>query len=144
MLHVVEMCCLSETLAVVLFTEMRKRTRNAAAVAAMESLLEDEIDHGRVGWAYLASLGKGAAGFAALARELPALLDRTVGRILDAAQKPEPDDPALEAFAYLGNDSSRALTRGALRDVILPGFDVLGVDTGPAREHARVSGWLPR
>jgi hypothetical protein len=46
--HVVEMCCLSETLTGVYFTEMIARTTDPVAREAVESLLEDEVDHGRV------------------------------------------------------------------------------------------------
>ena len=49
LLHVVEMCCMSETLTGVYFTEMLARTTDVVAREAIESLLEDEIDHGRVG-----------------------------------------------------------------------------------------------
>jgi hypothetical protein len=55
LLHVVEMCCLSETLTAVFFAEMVSRATHSAARAVVESLLEDEIDHSRVGWAYLAT-----------------------------------------------------------------------------------------
>ena len=47
LLHVVEMCCLSETLTGVYLTEMLGRTSDATVRTLIESLLEDEIDHGR-------------------------------------------------------------------------------------------------
>ena len=43
--HVVEMCCLSETLTGAFFTEMHARATDAVARTVVESLLEDEIDH---------------------------------------------------------------------------------------------------
>src|SRR5437773_2319643 len=69
LLHVVEMCCLSETFTGVYLTEMLARATNGAARGALESLLEDEIDHGRAGWAHLAAVGGGEPG---LMQELPA------------------------------------------------------------------------
>jgi len=133
--HVVEMCCLSETLAVVVFTEMRKRATNPAATAAMETLLEDEVHHGRAGWAYLASLGSRPRVFDALGAALPDLMSRTVGKTLDSVRAPEPDDPALVRYAYLGHDSVRDLVQVAVHRVILPGFEAAGVDTGAARGY---------
>jgi len=76
LLHMVEMCCLSETLTGVFFTEMIARASNTAARTVVESLLEEEIDHGRVGWAYLATRRESLGG---LAEALPSMLDRTFG-----------------------------------------------------------------
>jgi hypothetical protein len=133
LLHMVEMCCLSETLTGVFFTEMRARATQPTARIAIDSLLEDEIDHGKVGWAYLATRvrDKRTDG---LAPRLPSLLERTVGRaIREAAREPEADDPSMEAFGYVGRDASLAIFRHALAQVIVPGFEELGVDLGPSR-----------
>jgi hypothetical protein len=51
------MCCLSETITGVYFTEMVGRATQPTARAALESSLEDEIDHGRIGCAARATLG---------------------------------------------------------------------------------------
>ena len=102
LLHVIEMCCLNETMTGVFLTEMLDRATHATARAAIESLLEDEIDHGRVGWAYLASVCREKWG-ATIAREaLPALLRRTVAPVLEGARaKGERDDRRAEAHGYL-------------------------------------------
>ncbi len=140
--HVVEMCCLSETFTGAYFTEMLGRTTDPVARAVVESLLEDEIDHGRVGWAYLACRA-GERRLGGLAGALPGMLERTIGRTLRAARRaPEPDDPAREAFAFLGNDAGAALFARTLRDVVLPGFELVGVDLGPARAAIAEAGWL--
>jgi len=132
--HVVEMCCLSETLTGVCFTEMLLRARPRAVRTAVRSLLEDEIDHGRVGWAYLAERAR-EGSLQGLAQALPAMIDRTIGRALrDARRTRRGDDLSMEAFGYLGNDASAVVFVRALRDVIVPGFETLGVDLKPARE----------
>jgi hypothetical protein len=142
LLHVVEMCCVSETITGVYFTEMVKRATFAPARAVVESLLEDEIDHGRAGWAYLAARASAKATWG-LPEALPDILARVVGPTLDrAALRKEPDDEAKEAFGYLGLDTGARVVRRALKDVILPGFDLLGVDTAPARATSRERGWL--
>jgi len=143
-LHVVEMCCLSETLTCVYLTEMLARATHPAARAALESLLEDEIDHGRVGWAHLATRRDPALA-PGLPGALPAMLERTVGWVMKLAEThPEPDDRSLEALGYLGHDAGAAIFARALRDVILPGFEVLGVDLGPARQYIAERRWLAR
>jgi hypothetical protein len=142
LLRVVEMCCLSETFTGAYFTEMIERTGHPMARAAVESLLEDEIDHGRVGWAYLAQVKRDGGG-AALDRALPELLVATVKPVFDeAVQYPEKDDPRLEAHAYLSTAAARTIYARTLGDVILPGFDALGVATEKARSMARAEGWI--
>ncbi len=131
LLHVVEMCCLSETITGVYFTEMLGRTTDPVVRTAIESLLEDEIDHGRVGWAYLATRAR-AGRIAGLAEALPALLDRTVGRTLRDLARAEDDDASWSAFGWLGRSSGTATVQRALRDVILPGFETLGVALAPS------------
>jgi hypothetical protein len=137
--HVVEMCCLSETLTGVYFTEMLARTTDPVAREVIESLLEDEIDHGRVGWAYLAARSRdGALG--GLAAALPAMLTRTFAAVLRARVRS--DDAPLESCAYLGPQAAAAVYRRALGDVILPGFEQLGVDLAPSRALVRERAWL--
>jgi len=142
LLHVVEMCCLSETLTGVYFTEMLARTTDPVAREAIESLLEDEIDHGRVGWAYLAErTHERSAG--ALAAALPAMLDRTFRGVLGGAREAATrvDDARLETCAYLGPRVAADVYARALRDVILPGFEQLGVDLAPSRALLRERRW---
>jgi hypothetical protein len=138
--HVVEMCCLSETLTGVYFAEMIARTTDPVAREAVESLLEDEVDHGRVGWAYLAERAR-ERRLGGLARALPPMLDRTFAAVLRATRRGPRDDAHLERCAYLGPRASSDVARRALDDVILPGFEEVGIDVGPLRAHARERGW---
>ncbi len=139
--HVAEMSCLSETLTGVFFTEMAARTTDEAVHAAVESLLEDEIDHGRLGWAYVAERAR-AGTHGALSAALPAMLDRTVGPVLRAPATTKRDDVELESLGYLGREASVAVYRRALGGVIIPGFEEVGVDMSPAIAHARACHWL--
>jgi hypothetical protein len=126
------MCCLSETITGVYFTEMLGRATQPTARAALESLLEDEIDHGRVGWAYLSTRARDAR-LDGLAAALPALLERTVGRALRVADRSHEDDAEMESYGWLGRTTAMTTIRRALREVIVPGFETLGVDLSVAR-----------
>ena len=142
LLHVVEMCCLNETFTGAYFTEMIERTTDPLARAAVLSLLEDEIDHGRVGWAYLAAARRDGHA-RVLDTALPALLNETVKPVMDeAAAYPDGDDPRKEAHAYLGTHAARAVYSRTLERVILPGFEAIGVDTRASRDLAAREGWL--
>jgi hypothetical protein len=138
--HVVEMCCLSETLTGVYFTEMIARSTDGVAREAVESLLEDEVDHGRVGWAYLAERAR-ERSLGDLAQALPSMIDRTFRDVLGAARGAQTDDAALERCAYLGVHAGADVYRRALSDVILPGFEELGLDLGPTRAVVAERGW---
>lgn len=133
LLHMVEMCCLSETLTGVFFTEMHARAADPVARVVVESLLEDEIDHGRVGWAYLALRAR-ERSLAGLREALPAMIDRTFGRALRALA-PVADDAAMEAFGYVQDSACPAIFVRTLRDVVVPGFETLGVDLSYARDR---------
>jgi len=144
--HVVEMCCLSETLTGVFLTEMLARIPPGKAGGtprmAVESLLEDEIDHGRVGWAFLAARARDRR-LDGLAEALPSMLDRTMAWVFDwCREKPEEDRAELEAVGYLGSRASDAIFRRTLKSVILPGFEACDVDVRPAKEHAAARGWI--
>lgn len=132
LLHVVEMCCLSETFTAAYLTEMRRRTSDPVARAAVDSLLAEEIDHSRAGWAYLA-WRRSDPTLAELAAHVPELLRRTYDPVIrDAAEHPEPDDPELESFAYLGRNAAAQIYRETLAEVILPGFRELGIELADA------------
>ncbi len=140
--HVVEMCCLSETVTGVYFTEMLARTTDPVAREAIESLLEDEIDHGRVGWAYLAARARDGA-LHGLAGALPAMLTRTFRSVLEPQKTTtQADDAGLEACGYLGPRAGAVVYRRALRDVILPGFEQLEVDLEPSRALVHERAWV--
>lgn len=139
--HVVEMCCLSETFTGVYLTEALAQTVHPTMRAVLESLLEDEIDHGRVGWAHLAGAAR-ANALGGLSQALPDMLDRTVGRVLRGiAAEPEADVAARRDVGHLANDACADLFKQTLREVILPGFEALGVDLLPAHARIRVEGW---
>jgi hypothetical protein len=141
LLHVVEMCCLSETFTGVFFTEMLSEMGEGTPRMAVESLLEDEIDHGRVGWAYLAARAS-AKRIDGLAAALPAMLDHTLGPVIEKARsQPEPDTRALRSVGYIGASTARAIFERTLRDVILPGFETCGIDLAPTRAHIAERGW---
>jgi hypothetical protein len=140
LLHVVEMCCLSETITGVYFTEMLARTTDPVAREALESLLEDEIDHGRVGWAYLAERAR-ERSTAGLAEALPAMLTRTLRGVLGGKVPAQDDDAKLEACGYLGPRAAVEVYERAVWDVILPGFETLGVEVRPARALLQERRW---
>jgi hypothetical protein len=131
LLHVVEICCLSETITGVYFTEMHAHATRQSARAVVENLLEDEIDHGRVGWAYLATRAR-QGRLAGLSSSLPAMLERTAVRAIKQADSSPEGEREMEGCGWLGRSSALAAIRRAVNEVIVPGCETLGVDLGPS------------
>lgn len=129
LLSLVLHCCVNETLATVCLREGLKCAESPTVKAATRQLLQDDLNHARIGWAHLGSPFVSADAKAHVARALPTLL--RVGRDgwLDEPRAPI-DAPA---HGVLGNARFPALFQGAVRDLILPGFEHVGVDVGPAR-----------
>jgi hypothetical protein len=68
------------------------------------------------------------------------MIDRTFRPVL-GARRAARDDAAFERCAYLGPRAGADVYARALRDVVLPGFDELGVDLGPTRKLLADRDW---
>jgi hypothetical protein len=140
LLHVVEMCCLNETFTGIGLTEMLERTTSPVARAAIESLLEDEIDHGRVGWAHASTACAAGWGRDVIAKGLPGILSRSIGPVVRVADRGPRRDATLEAHGFVDGEDAARIYREGLRDVVFPGFESLGIDVSAARAHAKSEG----
>ena len=101
-------------------------TSAPTARAALRELLADEVSHGRIGWAHLASLGD--APKAALAPHLPGLLDRCLevwrSRVADLPEVAPPAHGCPDPASII------EVVESALDELVLPGFEHVGVSVG--------------
>jgi hypothetical protein len=126
--------CVNETLATVCLTEGLEAAVSPTARAATHELLRDDVNHARIGWAHLASEHVDAGAKRHVGVALPTLL--RLGRDAWLAEPREDfDDPA---HGVLGSARFPRLMNKAFEDLVLPGFDYVGVDTRAGRE------WLAR
>ncbi len=86
-----------------------------------------------MGWAYLATRARDGT-LDGLRDALPAMIDRTFGRALRPAGDVA-DDDSMEAFGYVRAAACAPIVRRALRDVVVPGFETLGVNLAPSRDR---------
>jgi hypothetical protein len=123
-LAVVGHCALNETTASAFLEAALAEASGALARAALRELLADEVDHGRIGWALLATLPP------ALRAELaPWLLPLVRANLRAWRQTPRftLDRPAFAAHgAPSGATVERAL-RTAIEQLIVPGFARMGL-----------------
>lgn len=122
-LHVLGHCVMNETFASAFLEASLAAAQGPVTQAAVRELLSDEIDHARIGWAYLASTT------AQVRSELqPWLLDVARANLRMWRQTPRayPTDPrVIEQGAPSAGLVEAALGAGLI-DLIVPGLEHLG------------------
>jgi hypothetical protein len=138
-LDLTEECCVGETLISAHLARIME-VSNEPHRAIVRALLEDEVHHGRLGWAYLADLRQLGVSLDFIAPHIPVMLDRQVSEMIEDGP---PDDLSLEPHGFIGIHATSAVYRNAMTEMMFPAFEKIGIDTGPARAHCRANGWLP-
>jgi hypothetical protein len=130
-LRVVGMSSINETMACA-FLELCLAGTTASFVRdGLREVLEDEIRHARIGWAYLGSPDVGDAERTLVGTWLVPLLRAQWGRWREQIASL----PSMEAPAH-GCPSPAAIeaaARASMKDLVIPGFAAAGVDVGEAR-----------
>ena len=128
-LHAVNLCCISETIA----SGFVEACLEACAGDMLRELhghhLADEVRHARIGWAHVASLTDGER--AAIAARLPDLLRAQV--IAWESRIAELPEHGVPGHGYPPRAALIATVHRAVRELVLPGFDYVGVATAGAR-----------
>jgi len=135
-LFTVMQSCINEGVATVYLQQCLDEAERPLARAAVRSILEDEIKHARFGWTLLASPSIVPAWRPEIGRALPTLLtlvaDAWVGlTALSPIHVPK-------GHGALVPSAMAEVVRQALADLVVPGFDHVGIETRPARA------WLAR
>ncbi len=133
--EVTAMCCLTESLNACLLSATYEAARVPLVRRVVRRILVDEMKHSRLGWAYLDDERKrrdcrGIAGF------LPQMLEASVREELFFPPPPDPDDEERIHHGEIPAERRLELFGTALREVVFPGFESLGIDSEPA------SAWL--
>jgi hypothetical protein len=136
-LWVVAMSCINETAACAVLEASLETTKTALVRAGLQSILTDEIDHARLGWAFLGSSFVSPVMRGALAKWLPRLLSAKFRELVE-------EDAPLAGEGFVGHgilprEPRRAVVHAAIADVILPGFQRAGIDTSLGEEWARTA-----
>lgn len=127
-MHVVGMCCLNETTGSAFLEVCREGARGPLVCGALHELLTDEIDHARLGWAFVATLSPEIR--AELAVWVPALIAANV-----AEWRKRPHRVITDALVAQGCprwDEVDAAVVAAIDDLFVPGFARLGIALGGA------------
>jgi hypothetical protein len=126
-LHVVGQCILNETTATAFLESCLAHATGGVAKHALKELLSDEVDHGRIGWAYLASTS------AATRREVGRWLLPMAYLNLQIWKEESPLDPnhlpELSAHGAPPGAIIHEALVDALLTLIVPGLQQLNVPT---------------
>ena len=135
-LLVIAMCCINETLACGILEGQLSLATSPLTRAALQTVLADEIDHARAGWAHITTPFVTAALKEEIAAGwLPRLLH---ARLRDLVEEDAPfPGEDLPAHGILTRTARKKIVATALEDVVFPGFARAGIDPSKARDWAR-------
>lgn len=136
-LYVIAMCCINETVACGVLEAALAQAESPLARAALSTILADEIDHARAGWAHLASRWVTPPMKSALPEWLAHLHSAKL-RELVSEDEPLPGE-AFPTHGLLSRARSRAVVWDTLDGVMFPGFRRAGVDTSLVEAWARAA-----
>jgi hypothetical protein len=126
--------CLSESIGAAYLGVCWNQARGAVARTALHTILQDEIEHCRLGWAHLASRSGDASMRRVVSEGLPTLLARVT---LEWLKDPSDDYArATPGHGMLNPAETRRVLSEALESVIFPGFEHVGVDARAGRKWA--------
>jgi hypothetical protein len=134
-LIVTGMCCINESIASEWIRSCWQAATAEIAATANREHLKDEIDHARLGWAHLASEHVGAHLRQRIAQRVPKMIEVNVAEW----KKPDEHLPAsgIRAHGHLSREENDAVIDAAVRDVVVPGFELLGMLTPRADAKTR-------
>ncbi|HET6437631.1 MAG TPA: ferritin-like domain-containing protein [Anaeromyxobacter sp.] len=125
-------CCVTETGSVGVLTTLLGSVRGGRLRRLLRELAADEVLHSRLGWAVLASeRDRGTASL--LGPFVPAMLSGSIDPGLFEAGGAFEEDPALLEHGVLPHALKREVFTRTTLEVVLPGLEAGGIDTGPAR-----------
>jgi hypothetical protein len=131
-LFVIGQCALNETFASAYLTTAHRGATSPLARAALHELLRDEVDHARLGWAYVSTLP--AARRAAISDWLVPL---TIANLREWRASAASHTEAYEAHGVPRAEAVRAALDEVVREVLVPGFAHAGLDVRGLERWAR-------
>lgn len=134
-LYVIAQCCINETIACGVLEAGLAEAKSPLIRAALGSILADEIDHARAGWAHLAS----SHVTPEMKRALPKWLHRLhVAKLHEFVEDETPArSDGIVGHGMLSRARLRAVVYATLVDAVFPGFHRAGIDASLAEQWAR-------
>ena len=133
--EVVAQSCISETESMATLVTLLDAASDAHLRTVLQELARDEVQHARLGWAYLA-WARTRFDLSFLSGFLPVMAAAATGDDLFKPSPPGADDPALLSAGVVPKNERRRIYLETLDSVVIPGFEEFQIDTGPLRAWA--------
>ncbi len=130
-LHATGMCCVNEAIASTYLEASFAGATGPCARAALRELLQDEVEHARLGWTYLGRAVATPALRAAVQNHMLPIVQHVVGHWFDDSAITLKDGAPEDGLPSVAVMRSCAVT--AVRDLVLPGFAALALDVTPTQ-----------
>jgi hypothetical protein len=130
--ELVSQSCVAETQSTATLVTLLDAAENAELKAVLHELARDEVHHSRLGWAYLA-WARPRVDFGFLGPLLPGMIGGSIGPEMFAPPAVEFERPELLRQGVVPHSMRQTVYVETLEQVVFPGFETLGVDTGPAK-----------
>jgi hypothetical protein len=142
--EIVALSCITETLSTALLGELVARADDPVCKQAMHSVLRDEVNHSRLGWAFLAEeRARGARD--GVGRHVPEMLEAALGpHFFTFADAPDAQQKELTAIGSLERPERQRVVREALETVVFPGLERFGIGTSAAKRWLDLNRSSPR
>ena len=135
----VALSCVTETFSTALLLEMRRLATDGQVHATVQRILRDEIDHSRLGWAYLAWVAA-REDVSWLSAHLPGMLREAIGGDLPPAAPAAPIRHAGEDRGVLARERILEVAGRAYDQVIAPGLARYDIRAGRAAGAVAAAG----
>jgi len=127
--------CVSETYATTVLSATRDLTTDPTALAVLTSIYSDEVMHARLGWSYLRyAIEIGGDGVIEAAAQM---LPRALRGVANVVERERPEGAVTEAVRGHGlmtPQEERVIYSSCVSEVLVPGFQALGIPVGTALE----------
>lgn len=125
--------CVSETYATTVLSATRDLTTDPTALAVLTSIYSDEVMHARLGWSYMRhAIETGGQGVIDAAAQM---LPRALRGVANVVERERPEGAVTEAVRGHGlmtPQEERVIYSTCVREVLVPGFEALGIPVGTA------------
>jgi hypothetical protein len=130
--ELVSQCCVAETQSTATLVTLLDAAETAELRTVLHELARDEVQHSRLGWAYLA-WARSRMDFTFLGPLLPGMLAGSAGPEMFEPAAEDLDHPELLRQGVIPQSMRRSVYVETLQTVVFPGFETLGVDTADAK-----------
>jgi hypothetical protein len=125
--------CVSETYATTVLTATRDLTTDPVAHAVLTSIYSDEVMHARLGWSYLRyGIERGGQGAIDAAAAMVPIALRGVANVVERERPVGEVTEKVRGHGLMTPAEERVIYSSCVREVLVPGFEALGIPCGSA------------